>query len=178
MGLIRSQIHLNNLAMIVTSLSVCSSSITELWSLDTLGIRDPIEVKTKEENEQETLQHFTQTVKRNSEGRYSVSLPWVDEGMTIPTNKAVAFKRLESTTRKLISMEKLEEYGAIFKTITDYLQGGGQRRQGGWEISLPPSPCCAEASLLSFHVSIYVASTSQMRESYTFKKYQQLKNKS
>jgi len=105
----------NNLALSSISLSVCSATVEELWKLDTLGICDPVEVQSSAERDKATHEHFQQTVTRDSNGRYAVSLPWVDREMKLPSNKQVAFKRLEATTRKLVSMGKYEDYDAIFK---------------------------------------------------------------
>jgi hypothetical protein len=96
-------------------MTVTSASVAELWSLETLGIRDPTDVKTRKEREIEVQNHFEQTVKRNSGGRYSVNIPWIDGRMEISTNRDVAFRRLESTTRKLNSLGKFEDYSAIFQ---------------------------------------------------------------
>jgi hypothetical protein len=105
-----------SLAMTVLSMSFSCATVSELWSLDTLGIRDPIEVKTREEREIAAQDHFQKTVERRPDGRYSVSLPWIDEGMPIPTNREVAMKRLESATRKLNSLGKYEDYDVILKS--------------------------------------------------------------
>ncbi len=104
-----------SLGMTVLSMSFSCATVTELWSFDTLGIRDPIEMKTREERELATQNHFQKTVKRRPNGRYSVGLPWVDVGMSIPTNREVAFKRLESATRKLQSQGKYDDYDVILK---------------------------------------------------------------
>jgi len=58
-------------AMLVTSMLVTEANVTDLWNLEVIGIRDPIECKTQEEKELETKAHFLQTVTRSQEGRYS-----------------------------------------------------------------------------------------------------------
>jgi hypothetical protein len=115
MGSLSQKRDLCNLGMSYISMTVCSSSVTELWKLDTLGIRDPIEVKTKEERDYQAQLHFMRNVKRLEDGRYSISLPWVEEMMSIPSNKEVAVKRLESTTRRLNSLGMYNEYQRIFE---------------------------------------------------------------
>jgi hypothetical protein len=105
-----------SLAMTVLSMSVASASVTELWSLDTIGIRDPIEVQTREEREVAAQEHFLKTVRQMPNGRYSISLPWIDGSIEIPTNRNVAYKRLENATRKLVSLNKYEDYDVILKT--------------------------------------------------------------
>lgn len=54
----------------------CSTDITNFWLLETLGIRDPAETKTKQQNEEEVLATFEESVTVNNEGRYEVILPW------------------------------------------------------------------------------------------------------
>jgi len=105
----------NNLALSSISLSVCSATVEELWKLDTLGICDPVEVQSSAERDKATHEHFQQTVTRDNNGRYAVSLPSIEREMNNPSNQQVAFKRLEATTRKLVSMDKYEHYDAIFK---------------------------------------------------------------
>ncbi|OXA64746.1 Pro-Pol polyprotein [Folsomia candida] len=75
------------------SLFNAEACVQDLWKLETLGINDPTEHKTKNEKEEEARQHFLRTVSRTQEGRYAVALPWVDEERTIPDNKVVAEKR-------------------------------------------------------------------------------------
>lgn len=59
-------------------------------------------------------QQFLQTVTRCSDGRYSVSLPWVDERPIIPNNQEIAEKRLGSMTDKLNKQGKYDEYNKVF----------------------------------------------------------------
>ncbi len=102
-------------AMTSLTMTLTSSTVEELWRLETIGIMDPIEVKSKEVKEQEVKDHFVKTVRRNKDGRYSVSLPWISDSITIPSNYAVAEKRLQSTTRKLNSIDKFHAYHSVFE---------------------------------------------------------------
>jgi hypothetical protein len=101
-------------AMIVTSMQVTDASVEQLWSLEAIGIRDPIESSSKEEKEDKARMHFLKTVSRSEDGRYTVSLPWVDGPQRIPNNREVAEKRLQSATRKLMEMDLYKEYEDIF----------------------------------------------------------------
>lgn len=47
----------------------CSTDTTNFWSLETLGIRDPAETKTKQQNEEEVLATFEESVTVNNEGQ-------------------------------------------------------------------------------------------------------------
>jgi hypothetical protein len=96
------------------SLLSLQSSVADLWSLELLGIKDPAQVKTVKEREEQTKEHFLKTVKRSKDGRYYVSLPWIDGTPTIPDNKLVAEKRLISATKKLMDENKYDCYDSIF----------------------------------------------------------------
>ena len=100
--------------MLVTSMFVADATVTELWNLETIGIRDPVERKSREEKETSVKEHFIQTVARSEEGRYIVALPWTVESPQIPSNKEVAEKRLVSMTAKLQSRGQYQEYQKVF----------------------------------------------------------------
>ncbi|GFV57548.1 uncharacterized protein TNCV_4399041 [Trichonephila clavipes] len=56
--------------MNVTSMFVNDMCISDLWKLDSLGITDPVETKTKLEIQKETLNHFQKTISVDISGRY------------------------------------------------------------------------------------------------------------
>ncbi|KAF8763122.1 hypothetical protein HNY73_021337 [Argiope bruennichi] len=55
---------------------VANLDLTELWSLDAIGIRDPVEIKSRQVADEETVEFFRKTIKRNEDKRYEVCLPW------------------------------------------------------------------------------------------------------
>ncbi|GBO14256.1 hypothetical protein AVEN_177158-1 [Araneus ventricosus] len=59
-----------NLAMTVTSLFVNEAEIADLWRLDVLGIKDPMEKKSKQERDLKTKEHFKETMIFNQDNRY------------------------------------------------------------------------------------------------------------
>ena len=61
-----------------TTLFMNTHAVANLWSLDVLGIKDPIEAKTKEKYEKEISENFLKTVTANKEGRYEAQLPWLE----------------------------------------------------------------------------------------------------
>ncbi|XP_071042997.1 uncharacterized protein [Parasteatoda tepidariorum] len=91
-----------------------ASKICDLWSLDILGIRDPVENKTKTEIDIETLSFFEKSVKFR-DGRYEVNLPWVEGHPELCDLRYQSEKRLNSITLKLISSGKFDSYDKIFK---------------------------------------------------------------
>ncbi len=96
-------------------LHVLDVEVAKLWALDAIGIQDIEENKSKMQMDDETLKQFMNTIKVNSEGRYEVSLPWIEGHTVLPTNKWISTKCLRSTTEKLRALDKLQAYDALFK---------------------------------------------------------------
>ncbi|OXA44497.1 uncharacterized protein LOC110857830 [Folsomia candida] len=103
----------------VISLFQSQLNVQDMWSLDSLGIQDPIQVKTKLQEEEEAKTHFKNNVSRNEDGRYSVGLPWIENRPELPVNKFVAEKRLQSTTRKLKDQSAVDMYSSVFRGWED-----------------------------------------------------------
>lgn len=106
-------------ATLVTSLLVREATVSELWSLDSLGIKDPIEVKTREELEVAALAHFKKTVRQNEEGRYEVHLPWLEGHEELRTNFETARRRCSSLVDRLVRENRYEEYTAVLREWID-----------------------------------------------------------
>jgi hypothetical protein len=82
-----------NLAMQVMSMFVAEASVSDLWNLETIGIHDSADRKTRAEKEMYAREHFRQTVSLSEEGRYVVSLPWIDGRPEIPDNRQYCRKK-------------------------------------------------------------------------------------
>ncbi|UYV84726.1 hypothetical protein LAZ67_X003222 [Cordylochernes scorpioides] len=95
--------------------------LKDLWDLEVLGIRDPVETCSKETRYQEIKEKFIRKIQRQSDQRYSVGLPWKVEKESIPSNLDIAIKRLDISTKKMNSQNKLTEYSQIFR---DWLTEG------------------------------------------------------
>ncbi|XP_055931952.1 uncharacterized protein LOC129962236 [Argiope bruennichi] len=108
-----------NLAITVLSLFVNEAEITNLWKLDSIGINDPVEKKSKNEIDLRTKEHFLETVIINKDGRYEVCLPWSDDKSPLPDNLDLAWKRLDYTISKLIAMNMYEKYENILLNWLD-----------------------------------------------------------
>ena len=102
-------------AMMVTSLLVKEMDISDMWRLDSIGIQDPSEQKTKEELHEATMDHFLKTVKINEDQRFHVCLPWIDTHLPLPSNYNLAVRGLEVTSRKLKNEKLYEAYGEVFE---------------------------------------------------------------
>lgn len=97
------------------AMSTTTKEITALWELDALGITDSAEKKTQQEQDLKVKEDFQRKLTRESDGRYVAKLPWVSESVSLPSNRAVAAKRLEGATNKLISKKEFENYDGIFR---------------------------------------------------------------
>ncbi|KAF2892140.1 hypothetical protein ILUMI_14033 [Ignelater luminosus] len=86
----------NDAALIVTSMFVQETDISNLWSLD------------------EICERFRQAVTINENKRYEICLPWKEDHPNIETNKEIAQKLLLITTEKLKRQELYEEYDQVF----------------------------------------------------------------
>ena len=104
-------------AMAVTSLLIQNTVISDLWRLDTLGIRDPAETRSRHELEQAALDHFKETIMVNGEGRYEVCLPWLEgrERLQENINLDIVKARCVSTATRLIANGRYCDYDAVFE---------------------------------------------------------------
>ena len=100
-------IHKNSITNTVISSFCHSSSIKQLWDLETLGIRDPIEIKSEMEKEVEAMESFRSSLKVEDDGRYLVGLPWTERVQNIPSNRGMAEKSLLCITKTLMSKKQV-----------------------------------------------------------------------
>ncbi|GFS51650.1 integrase catalytic domain-containing protein [Trichonephila inaurata madagascariensis] len=105
----------------VMSLHVNDAKISDLWRLDTLGILDPGEKGTRQELEKAAEEHFNRSVKMDSDGRYVVSLPWIQGHPPLPTCRNLAERRLKNCINSLKKTGNLEAYEGVF---SEWLQEG------------------------------------------------------
>ncbi|XP_072401109.1 uncharacterized protein [Diabrotica undecimpunctata] len=77
-------------SMITFSLFVNNSSVAKLCEPDVIGITDPVERMTRDVAAKEAKNFFYETVRCDSEGRYEVMLPWLNEHPLISDNLVVA----------------------------------------------------------------------------------------
>lgn len=102
---------------VVTTLNlfVNSASISDLWELEAIGIKEPSDMQTKKERAMAAKQLFLETVRLDEDGRYEVRLPWLEGHPPLGSNFRIAQKRLDSTVRKLKSDNLFASYGHIFR---------------------------------------------------------------
>ncbi|XP_072389317.1 uncharacterized protein [Diabrotica undecimpunctata] len=114
MGKIPVETH-SNLAMISLSLFVNNAPITNLWELDVLGIKDPMERKTRDETALAAKKLFLETISVDTDGRYEVRLPWLEGHPALPSNYHLAKSRLDNTAKKITKDGYFEAYDQVFQ---------------------------------------------------------------
>ncbi|GFQ88686.1 uncharacterized protein TNCT_453961 [Trichonephila clavata] len=100
---------------VLLSLHASDLKICDLWSLDSLGIKEPSIFQSKSEIEEAVKDHFVPSLRRDDEGRYQVSLPWLDVHPELSNNRNIAERRLKSCVRFLQKRNCLQEYENKFK---------------------------------------------------------------
>ncbi|XP_035216215.1 uncharacterized protein LOC118189664 [Stegodyphus dumicola] len=103
----------SSLSVLSLSLHVSDTNLSNLWRLDTLGISSE-ENKTKSALEEETRKHFLKSVKRDSSGRYEVTLPFILDKSVLSSNRTMAERHLVKSESKLISTRRRKDYEEIF----------------------------------------------------------------
>ncbi|GBM73130.1 hypothetical protein AVEN_46276-1 [Araneus ventricosus] len=80
----------------VLSLYVNNASLRELWDIESLGIREPIENVSKRKEFDEQLKEFHEKLTVLPDGRYEVELPRkLVASANLPDNKELVLKRQE-----------------------------------------------------------------------------------
>ncbi|EYC39640.1 hypothetical protein Y032_0647g1093 [Ancylostoma ceylanicum] len=91
------------------------------WTMDSAGVCEFTGTKDAEKSaiNDKVLQFFNDTIERREDGYY-VRLPFKQNHPPLPSNKAIALKRLESVMKMLKSDKKLlEDYDNTFKMQLD-----------------------------------------------------------
>ncbi|GFY16085.1 integrase catalytic domain-containing protein [Trichonephila clavipes] len=108
-----SKFKLDN-SLLVHSLFTNREKISDVWELNSLGIKDPSEKKSKLELQDLALKHFENTVLREDEGRYIVSIPWIEGNEKLEDHYSLAKRRLEKTVKTLKFTGRLFDYEQVF----------------------------------------------------------------
>ena len=95
--------------------AVAMLQMANLWELEMIGIRDPIEQKSQDEVNKAIAQHFQENVRVLEDGRYEVPLPWKLNHAELPENFDLALSRLETTCKKLQKDGMLSRYREVFR---------------------------------------------------------------
>ncbi|UYV62222.1 hypothetical protein LAZ67_1008299 [Cordylochernes scorpioides] len=116
-------------SMLITSLMTQEIKVSDLWSLENIGVMDDGQAESKKETDQAIMDKFLTETKRLESGRYEVHLPWIEPAQKLKENKSHAEKRLRKMTEDLKKrglyhhynkiFEEWEENGIIERTQTD-----------------------------------------------------------
>ncbi|XP_037049621.1 uncharacterized protein LOC119083915 [Bradysia coprophila] len=101
-------------ALLVHTLFIREANVADLWRLDLIGIEDAAETKKKETNLRTITEQFQKNLKINDEGRYEISLPFINGSPPLKSNRKMAEQRLITMSRKL-SPELKEAYCKVFE---------------------------------------------------------------
>ncbi|XP_071582019.1 uncharacterized protein [Temnothorax nylanderi] len=111
----------DGLAAQTTSMLQRETCISDLWSLDVIGINDPVVEKSRKDYDAQVRERFVETVITNDEGRYEVCLPWIESHPALPNNHDLAEKRLVTTTKRLKASGMYADYDRV---LTDWREKG------------------------------------------------------
>ncbi|XP_035226052.1 uncharacterized protein LOC118198471 [Stegodyphus dumicola] len=141
-------------AMTVVTMFVKDANIPDLSSLDSLGISDTVEVKSRKEKEFITKKYFQETLRIKNDRRYEVVLPWKDDHLPLLTTKDIAIRRLEVSTKSLNSEKLFDTYDDVFKKgtelgIIDDVRDEHSHLPGIQNPAVLPSRRCSAKQLLS-----------------------------
>ena len=115
MGELKESEREESSALIATSLFLSQSDLPDMWKLDTIGIKDPVSRKSEAQRDIEVGKQFRETVKINSEGRYDVQFPWIEDHPPLPSNQTLAKRRLLNTVHKLKNKDNENDYYNVFQ---------------------------------------------------------------
>ena len=91
--------------------------LKRFWDLETIGITPPRPVMTPDESA--TWRKVSKSMKFDND-HYAVAVPWWDDRPSLPNNRPLAEKRLESTEQKLAKNPEIAE--SYQKIIKEYLE--------------------------------------------------------
>ncbi|XP_054278816.1 uncharacterized protein LOC128997227 [Macrosteles quadrilineatus] len=141
------------------------SEIKDLWSLETIGIKDPIEVKQRDSIDAEVFQHFKENVRVNVENRYEVCLPWLEGHPELLDNHEIAERRLMSSTKRLNTLNKFNDYDKVFKEWLEegIIENVSDPAESTKVHYLPHHPVTKDSSLTTKIKPVFDGSTKNKR---------------
>ncbi|UYV75003.1 hypothetical protein LAZ67_12002069 [Cordylochernes scorpioides] len=101
--------------MLITSLITQEIKVSDLWSLENIGVMDDGQAESKKETDQAVMDKFRTETKRLESGRYEVHLPWIEPAQNLKENKSHAKKRLRKMTEDLKKRGFYHHYNKIFE---------------------------------------------------------------
>ncbi|UYV81093.1 hypothetical protein LAZ67_19002754, partial [Cordylochernes scorpioides] len=102
-------------SMLITSLMTQEIKVSDLWSLENIGVMDDGQAESKKETDQAIMDKFRTETKRLESARYEVHLPWIEPAQKLKENKSHAEKRLRKMTEDLKKRGFYHHYNKIFE---------------------------------------------------------------
>ncbi|UYV70400.1 hypothetical protein LAZ67_7002911 [Cordylochernes scorpioides] len=102
-------------SMLITSLMTQEIKVSDLWSLENIGVMDNGQAESKKETDQAIMDNFRTETKRLESGRHEVHLPWIEPAQKLKENKSHAEKRLRKMTEDLKKRGFYHHYNKIFE---------------------------------------------------------------
>ncbi|UYV78560.1 hypothetical protein LAZ67_16002002 [Cordylochernes scorpioides] len=102
-------------SMLISSLMTQEIKVSDLWSLENIGVMDNGQAESKKETDQAIMDKFRTETKRLESGRYEVHLPWIEPAQKLKENKSHVEKRLWKMTEDLKKRGFYHHYNKIFE---------------------------------------------------------------
>ncbi|GFY11231.1 uncharacterized protein TNCV_4472171 [Trichonephila clavipes] len=102
--------HIDRNVMTTLSMYVRNFKLTDLWSLESLGISNPTLEESKQNSYEDALNDFQQKLTILHNGRYELQLPWKHDPVNLPDNKGLTWARHEKVIKRAESNGFLREY--------------------------------------------------------------------
>ncbi|GFW62391.1 DUF1758 domain-containing protein [Trichonephila clavipes] len=107
--------HIDRNVMTTLSIYVRNNKLTDLWSLENLGISNPTLEESKQNSYEYALDDFQQKLTILPNGRYELQLPWKHEPVILPDNKGLTWARHEKVIKRAESNGFLKEYQKVLR---------------------------------------------------------------
>ncbi|GFW47385.1 uncharacterized protein TNCV_4536761 [Trichonephila clavipes] len=107
--------HIDRNVMKTLSMYVRNIKLTDLWSLENLGISNPTLEESKQNSYEDALDDFQQKLTILPHGRYELQLPWKHDPVNLPDNKDLTWARHEKVIKRAESNGFLREYQKVFE---------------------------------------------------------------
>ncbi|GFY26029.1 DUF1758 domain-containing protein [Trichonephila clavipes] len=106
--------HIDRNVMTTLSMYVRNFKLTDLWSLESLGISNPTLEESKQNSYEDALDDFQQKLTILPNGRYELQLPWKHDPVNLP-DKGLTWARHEKVIKMAESNGFLREYQKVFE---------------------------------------------------------------
>ncbi|GFW29174.1 DUF1758 domain-containing protein [Trichonephila clavipes] len=101
-------------AMRMLSNQISSLDVKEFWSLETNGIRNPIENLKGKELNSESIKRFENDLDILPYGKYQLRVPFKIEN-SLASNKNITWKRHQKMCQGIIKTNCFDDYVSVFK---------------------------------------------------------------